>query len=150
MNDTRSRGSGQHEPGVEHAPILTGVLPATAASVTELRHLILEFAREYGASRSDCDRIALAVTEAAANVVVHAYRPRQCGELFYLADIEDRDLQVIVSDDGEGISDRPRSPGLGVGLQLIAQMTVDFAITPRSPKGLDVWMRFLLDPGAGR
>lgn len=144
MNDVRSLRSRQHS--LERAAILTGSLPAIAGSVGELRHRIVDFAREHGAGRADRDRIALAVTEAAANVVVHAYTPGRRGELSYLADLEDGDLQVIVGDDGDGIRERPRTPGSGLGLKLIDEMTTDFDITPRTPTGVEVWMRFLLDP----
>jgi hypothetical protein len=55
---------------------------------------------------------------------------------------------VIVSDDGDGIRERPRSPGFGLDLKVIAELTADFDVTARTPKGVAVWMRFLLSPAA--
>jgi serine/threonine-protein kinase RsbW/stage II sporulation protein AB (anti-sigma F factor) len=124
---------------------VAGSLPARAESVTELRHLVVEFAGRHGVAKRDRDRIALAITEATTNAVVHAYPPHRQSRIRYLADIEDGDLQIIISDDGDGIRAGHRSPGLGLGLNLIAAMTSDFTITPREPRGLDVWMRFVLD-----
>lgn len=126
-------------------PHVAGSLPATEKSVSELRRRLLEFARRHGVGDRDRHRIALAVTEAAANVVMHAYLPRQQGTIGYVADLEDGDLQVIVSDEGEGLRTTSQSPGLGMGLNLIAAMTSDFSIAEREHRGLDVWMRFVLD-----
>src|SRR3954454_5935133 len=145
MTDTPPR-PGPHPAGsAGELPHIAGSLPATAESVTELRGLLTRFARRHGAGDRDCDRIALALTEAAANVVMHAYLPRQQGTIHFVADLEQDDLQVIVGDEGEGIRTASRSSGLGVGLNLIAAMTSDFTISERSPRGLDVWMRFVLD-----
>jgi len=145
MSDTPPRSRAQLASCAGELPHVAGTLPATAESVTELRGLLTRFARGHGAGDRDCHRIALAVTEAVANVVMHAYLPRQQGTVHYVADLEENDLQVIVGDEGEGIRTASRSSGLGVGLNLIAAMTSDFTITARSPRGLDVWMRFVLD-----
>jgi serine/threonine-protein kinase RsbW len=125
---------------------VAGSLPARAESVTELRRRIVDFAGRHGVGTHDRDRIALAITEATANVVTHAYPPSQGdGTIRYVADLEDGDLQIVVSDDGAGIRTGHRSRGLGVGLNLIAAMTSEFTITPREPRGIDLWMRFVLD-----
>lgn len=125
---------------------MAGSLPARAESVTVLRRRVVDFARRHGVGRHDRDRIALAITEATANVVAHAYPPLHGdGTIRYVADLEDGDLQIVVSDDGAGIRTGHRSRGLGVGLNLIAAMTSDFTITPREPRGIDLWMRFVLD-----
>jgi serine/threonine-protein kinase RsbW len=146
MTDTPPRSRSRVAGSAGELPHVAGTLPATAESVTELRGILTRFAGRLGVGDCDCDRIALAVTEAAANVVMHAYLPRQQGTIHYVADLEENDLQVIVGDEGEGIRTASRSSGLGVGLNLIAAMTSDFTITERSPRGLDVWMRFVLDP----
>jgi anti-sigma regulatory factor (Ser/Thr protein kinase) len=122
---------------------VAGALPAVAASVTALRHAVVGFARKHGLAEETLDRVGLAVTEAAANAVLHAYPGSAPGPIGYVADIVGDDLQVVVSDEGRGIRASHRSDGLGLGLTLIAEHTSDFGIAPREPAGLEVWMRFL-------
>jgi anti-sigma regulatory factor (Ser/Thr protein kinase) len=125
-------------------PCESGRLQARPESVPELRHVVVALAERNGVAANDRDRIALAVTEAAANVVVHAYAASERGWLRYVADLEEGDLQVIVSDDGGGIRAERSSDGLGLGLRLIAELTDDFAVNARDPQGLEVWMRFVV------
>jgi serine/threonine-protein kinase RsbW len=76
----------------------------------------------------DVDAVELAVSEAVANVTVHAYRDEQRpadapGRVRVAARIDGGDLWVVVSDDGVGMAPRADSPGLGLGLPLIAQLS---------------------------
>jgi anti-sigma regulatory factor (Ser/Thr protein kinase) len=128
-------------------PSHAGALLADSACVPAVRDAVVGFVRRQGAGELDCDRIGLAVTEAAANVVMHAYPPGRRGEIRWAADIEDGDLQVIVSDDGRGLAAPGVPDGPGVGLRLIAEMTSELAVTGHDPHGVDVWMRFALDLG---
>ena len=85
-------------------------LPAVPASVQRVRAL--------AAGRvSGLGDVDLAVTEAATNVVVHAYRDRAAGDapgvLRLAVRLEDGFLHVSVADDGVGLSPRHDSPGLG-------------------------------------
>jgi hypothetical protein len=66
------------------------------------------------------------------------------GPLRYVADVEDGDLQVVIADAGAGLDGRHREPGLGVGLQLIADVTADFSLSTLEGGGFEVWMRFIL------
>ena len=122
---------------------VSGSLPAVASSVTVLRHTMTRFALAHGFRARDADRIGLAVTEAASNVVLHAYAGEPTGALGYIADVAEDDLQVVITDEGRGIRKEHESDGLGVGLATIAQMSSDFGIYARDPRGLEVWMRFL-------
>jgi anti-sigma regulatory factor (Ser/Thr protein kinase) len=116
---------------------------AVAASIGDARRRLVAFASEVGADRELQARVALAVSEAAANVVMHAYpepgpRPRP---LHVAADFEDGDLEVVVADEGVGL--RPgRSPGLGAGLGVIAECCDRFIVRDRTPTGVELWMRF--------
>ena len=64
------------------------------------------------------DDVRLAVTEAATNAVIHAYarRPASCGH----RDQRDGELAIVIGDTGPGLVERRDSPGLGVGLAVIA------------------------------
>jgi len=122
---------------------VSGSLPAVASSVTALRHTVTRFARAHGFEPCDVERVGLAVTEAASNVVLHAYAAGRQGLLRYVADVAEGDLQVVITDDGGGIRKEHASDGTGLGLSIIAQMASDFGIYAREPRGLEVWMRFL-------
>jgi serine/threonine-protein kinase RsbW/stage II sporulation protein AB (anti-sigma F factor) len=54
-------------------------LPAEAASVTVLRSAVREFASAHGAEATVLTDVALAVTEATTNAVVHAFVDRKPG-----------------------------------------------------------------------
>jgi serine/threonine-protein kinase RsbW len=119
-------------------------LPASAQSVGQLRHAVVEFAQRSGASANQRATIALAVSEALSNVVLHAYvgqdRP---GCMTVDAQLHERSIEVIVRDRGRGMRPRADSPGSGLGLPLIARVTEQLAITDADP-GVCVQMTFAI------
>jgi anti-sigma regulatory factor (Ser/Thr protein kinase) len=65
--------------------------------------------------------VALAVIEACANVVVHAYVDADTvGPLELRAHVRGGELIVQVSDEGRGMQPHLDGPGLGMGLPLTA------------------------------
>ena len=131
-------GSGR---GVPHLELW---LDAVVGNVALVRHTLLAFAADGGADGPLLGRVALAVTEACANAAVHAYRDRaEPGPMLIQADIEEGDLEVLVVDEGCGLVPRHDSPGLGLGLAVIAESADAFAIREHEP-GLEVWMSFAL------
>lgn len=120
-------------------------VPAEPRAVPVVRRAIVEFARSRGVAMAVADRIALTVSEAVTNAVLHAYPEGAEGTVRVIADAGDHDLQVVVCDDGEGIQPGRVSPGLGAGLRIIAETSDDFGIAARLPQGLEVWMRFVVD-----
>jgi serine/threonine-protein kinase RsbW len=122
--------------------------PAQVGSVARARHLVRDWLHEplLGQDRLKGD-IALAVTEACNNVVLHAYRVSKGngdGRTFRL--VAERDgltVTVTVSDDGDGMTPRSDSPGIGLGLPLIATLCDDVKIGPATAgSGTVVMMRF--------
>jgi anti-sigma regulatory factor (Ser/Thr protein kinase) len=126
-------------------PCLDVVLEATPASVGKARRAVREFAARHGASGERLAAIELAVSEAAANAVVHAYRDLLPGELRVQADIEEGELELLVTDDGRGFQDE-RAPGLGLGLALVRRDALAFEVRDRAPAGVELWARFALQP----
>ena len=124
-------------------PCVSLVRPATAAGVRAIRRSISVFAEANGASGDGLAAIELAVSEAVANVVVHAY-PEGPGEVRVAADVESGELEVVVVDDGAGFRPGP-APGLGLGLGLMRQGAAAFEVRDRSLGGVEVWLRFALD-----
>jgi len=92
--------------------------------------------------------IALAVTEACTNAVVHAYRDGQGGTISVTATHVDGSLTVTVRDHGCGMSARVDTPGLGVGLPVIAAIANSVEIGTPDGGGTEMCMRFALAGGA--
>lgn len=87
-----------------------------------------------------------ALSEAAMNVVVHAYSGGE-GEFHVAARFEDSRLHLEVRDWGTGIQPRPAgsTTGLRIGLPLIAALTDEFEIRSGPSNGTWVKMFFDLD-----
>jgi anti-sigma regulatory factor (Ser/Thr protein kinase) len=94
--------------------------------------------------------VLLAVTEACTNVVQHAYRDSDAdgdGEIEVSAGRADDTLVIAVRDRGRGFAPRVDSPGLGLGLPVIAALTQNVEIRPLPPTGTEVVMTFSLETG---
>lgn len=93
------------------------------------------------------DSLRLAVAEALANAVVHAYVGVEPGTITVTVTIaqEAGTMHVVVADDGSGMVPRIDSPGLGVGMPLMATLTssVD-VVAPAHGTGTEVTMSFEL------
>ena len=118
--------------------------PATPASVPAIRREVSRYARAVGATPRALQRVGLAVTEAATNVVLHAFPPgAPRGRISVSAELlDDEHLRVVVRDDGHGIQLRRGSPGLGLGLPLISEFSADMEIVAGPDGGTDVRMDF--------
>jgi anti-sigma regulatory factor (Ser/Thr protein kinase) len=126
-------------------PVLSLTVPATAEWVAEIRDRVRRFAAEHGAGALELAAIALAVSEAAANAVRHAY-PDGPGEIRVMADVEDAELEIVLVDDGRGFrTGLQGGPGLGLGLALMRRDAAAFEIRDRPLGGVEVWLRFALD-----
>jgi serine/threonine-protein kinase RsbW len=102
-------------------PDLEITLPARAENVAVVRHAVGGLGEVLQVDDQTLSDIKLAVTEACTNVVVHAY-PDGEGPMGMRASIDERRLYLVVLDRGRGIVPRPDSPGLGLGLPLIATL----------------------------
>ena len=122
--------------------------PAVAESVAHARRAVVEHVRRLGATPAALAAVELAVSEATTNVVQHAYDDHDPGPLTIAAETTDGFLLVTVSDEGRGMRPRPDSPGLGLGLPLISQMTQSFEVHQPPGGGTVLSMRF--DPQRGQ
>jgi anti-sigma regulatory factor (Ser/Thr protein kinase) len=117
--------------------------PARSDAIADARRAALAYARDYAVPAVRLDGIALAVSEATTNVVMHAYRDRTDPGTFDLdLDFDDGSLLIDVRDDGVGMGPREDSPGLGLGLRIIAIVTDAYAFAPTDDGGTWVSMRF--------
>jgi anti-sigma regulatory factor (Ser/Thr protein kinase) len=121
---------------------------ATACSVGNARHAVSAFTQELGWDSEAVLAVSLAVTEACANVVVHAYRNHSDpGEMVVVAREADGGLEIQVIDHGLGLAPRIDSPGLGMGMPLMSQLSERFEVQTPFGGGTEVSMRFA--PPAG-
>jgi serine/threonine-protein kinase RsbW len=106
----------------------------------------MTFAHGQAAAPRTIDALQLAASEAATNVVMHAYRDStKPGTIDVSAERDGRELRVIISDGGSGLRPRTDSPGLGLGLSLIATMADDVVFSSSNTGGAEVRMVFLID-----
>src|SRR3712207_4835437 len=106
----------------EVAPRWELSLAAEPASIPQIRGGVTEFAVEHGVDRELIGDIALAVTEAATNAVLHAFVDRSAGTVTAIAETGPDAIIVSVVDNGRGMMPRPDSPGLGLGIPTITQL----------------------------
>jgi serine/threonine-protein kinase RsbW len=130
------------------APDLELMLPARPENVAVARHAIGGFADVVEMPDQTLADVKLAVTEACTNVVVHAY-PNGDGPMGLRATVEEGILRVVVLDRGRGILPRADSPGLGLGLPLIATLAESLELGTGTNDETEVRMSFRLDDESG-
>ena len=119
--------------------------PARPEALARARHAAVRRAKNLGADDSVAQAVALAVTEACSNVVVHAYRDAaRPGAMTVALERPNTHLCLYVTDDGIGIRPRLDSPGLGLGIPLISELTAAFELRKRPEGGTELCMRFAL------
>jgi anti-sigma regulatory factor (Ser/Thr protein kinase) len=114
-------------------------LPATPAAVPAARKAVGRLAEQHGFERSP---VELAVAEAVANAVLHAFPEGAPGEVVVRASATARDLAVEVGDNGFGMRARSERHGLGLGLPLIKDLAREFSLGRSTSGGTLVSMRF--------
>ena len=124
-------------------PDLELTLPSRPENVAVVRHALGGFGDALDVPDQALADIKLAVTEACTNVVVHAY-PEGEGPLGISAWVRDQRLTVVVHDQGQGMLPRPDSPGLGLGLPLIATLAESLELGTGVNERTEVRMTFLL------
>jgi serine/threonine-protein kinase RsbW/stage II sporulation protein AB (anti-sigma F factor) len=116
-------------------------LQASPAAVPDVRRAVVDFAELHGVGHGP--DVALAVSEAVTNAVVHGYRDGASGDVRVVACAEPDRLVVVVRDYGCGMSPHPDSPGLGLGLSVIGRLTTEMNIErPDRGGGMRLRMHF--------
>jgi anti-sigma regulatory factor (Ser/Thr protein kinase) len=124
-------------------------LPATPASVPDLRESIRAYCERAGAGEPQLGAITLTITEAATNAVRHAYRDGDVGAVDLDAQVDGQELIVRLRDYGTGLvpHSRPRGHSLGLGLVLMERLADECVVESCHP-GTRVTLRFRLDQPA--
>lgn len=115
-------------------------MPGTPLGVRMLRREISILATDCGMDAAEVADVQLAVTEAAANAVMHGYA-EATGELSVSAVVRDGELAIVIADTGGGFDERRESGGLGVGLSVIATVADRMRIVS-TPSGTEIHMAF--------
>ena len=126
------------------------VMPSRAEHVALVRQALNGAIDALGLSESRLLDITAAVSEACNNVVVHAYEQGEGPLEVYLC-IQESELEVIVSDQGIGITPNAPEPGLelqGLGLSLIQTLCDRVEFLGGIGKGTEVRMVFSLNGAA--
>ena len=120
-------------------------LAAETDNVPLVRHALRGLLEASGVAEDRISDITLAVTEACANAVLHAY-PGTSGQFEATADLSAGELVVTVRDHGSGMAPRVDSPGLGVGLPVMA--AIADALEIDTPEGSGTVVRMTFDVAA--
>lgn len=99
------------------------ILPARAEFVSVVRHVLGGVSEGWEIDRHDLDDVQIAVTEACANVVMHAYRDGPAGSMEIRGALEGGRIVITVRDRGPGVLPHADSAGLGMGIALIGALT---------------------------
>jgi anti-sigma regulatory factor (Ser/Thr protein kinase) len=142
----RQRHGYGHQWGIASCTLtLDARWPGQPASATAARHAAVEAARAAGAGPAVLRRVALAVTEAVANAILHAYDGARPGEVALRGWQAPGRVILEVRDQGRGLAPRDDSPGLGLGLVLIRQAADDVRISSAADEGTAVRLEFALE-----
>ena len=96
---------------------------ADADAVPILRTDVCAFLSMAGVGSAVLDSVRLGLSEALTNAVQHSYVDREtAGDVVVTADVLVSQVQVVVADAGSGFAPRLDSPGLGLGLPMIAEV----------------------------
>jgi serine/threonine-protein kinase RsbW len=126
------------------SPDLVLSLPARAENVAVVRHAFGGLGEALSMPEQLLSDIKLAVTEACTNVVIHAYADAE-GPMEIQAALGDSELSIVVRDEGRGVVPRADSPGLGLGLPLIATLTESLELGTGEDDATEVRMTFRVE-----
>ena len=111
--------------------------------VRVVRDQVAATARECGVSEGEVHGIRLGVTEVVTNAIMHAYgQADDGGEIRVQVFHTDGELLIVIADDGPGMAPRVGSPGLGLGLPVVASLAQRLELVSPDGGGTEVHMIF--------
>jgi stage II sporulation protein AB (anti-sigma F factor) len=121
--------------------IVTIVLESDPDNLSLVRGMLGGLAELLEMDAELLDDLKTTVSEAANNVVIHAY-PDSRGPMKISLYIDDNALEVAVSDEGVGISESADSEEQGVGIPVMQALAQHVEFRSAEPSGTEVWMLF--------
>ncbi len=122
--------------------------PALPGNVAIARHAVRAHLRAADTSEPPLDDVCLSLSEAVTNVVHHAYVGRDTGPVNVHVEIGEHQIEMTVQDEGAGMVPRPDSPGLGLGIPLIATVSDRFDVHTSASGGTQLCVWFDRNPGS--
>jgi anti-sigma regulatory factor (Ser/Thr protein kinase) len=148
VSETHNGWRSVPEGRLKGVPSATWTVSARADTVAFLRQMVADFLIANGIAEPHVTDIQLAVSEAATNAIMHAFRAHnEPGTVRVSVTVDDGEIEIVVRDDGSGMAPRDDSPGLGLGLPLIRRVTDGFDHREPLDGGTELWMRFVLPCG---
>ena len=126
-------------------PSVCWAWPAKPASVTTARHHVMDYLRKHATRDPPLNDVGLVTSELVTNAVQHAYVNRAGGDVRVGLDFTARYLRLSVEDEGGGLMPRSDSPGLGLGLPIMAMVAEDVTTSTSPGEGTRVTVSFLRD-----
>jgi serine/threonine-protein kinase RsbW len=120
-------------------------LPAESENLARVRRAVSDFAASLGLHENVIADLRLAVNEACANVVRHAYEG--AGAMKVEARPDGDRLVVVVHDSGRGLARASADPGSGLGLRLASAVSNSMEVRHRAT-GTEVRLAFSLGEAA--
>jgi anti-sigma regulatory factor (Ser/Thr protein kinase) len=121
-----------------HEMSMRAELPAVVESVAEARRAVRRFA---AGLEVDVVGMTLAVSEAVANVVAHAYHDGESGVIDLSGRASPDEVAIVVRDRGCGLDAAGDTHGAGFGIEIIRRLAKDVALDDGAP-GVELTMRF--------
>src|SRR4051794_30101948 len=119
---------------------------AAPETVGAVRNQIAALARACGLDEQRVGDVRLAVSEAATNALIHGSAAHEDAPKIHVeAERIGAELVIDIIDDGDGMRPRADSPGLGLGLSLMATVSDRLEILPGEP-GTKVRLAFPCSP----
>lgn len=122
-------------------------LPALPENVALVRSAVVERAEAYGLAPAVVADLKTVVSEACANVVLHAYAgAAEPGPLEVEMSREAKSVKLVVRDRGAGIRPQPKNPhvSLKMGLLLIGALVSSFQLRSAHDLGTELSMDLAL------
>jgi anti-sigma regulatory factor (Ser/Thr protein kinase) len=120
-------------------------LPARPDSLSVARRTVVSHAEKLGLAKAAIADLKTAVSEACANVVLHAYEDQEePGPLELDFRSKSEELSVVITDHGGGIRPCPSGemPSLRLGLPIIGALSSSFQLVSVLNRGTEITIRF--------
>jgi anti-sigma regulatory factor (Ser/Thr protein kinase) len=117
-------------------------LPAQPKTLAHVRRVLRRWLSSHGADEGDVVEVTIAVSEACANAIEHAYSPAPASFELHAAE-DDGEVTIAIRDEGRWRPRRGSNRGRGLSIMVAAMDDVEI---DRSDTGTQVVMRRRLGP----
>lgn len=122
--------------------------PAVKEAIAGIRHDVAAVVAYLGANEEAVERVRLAVSEAATNIVANVFEHTSGRINVTLERLDTSSITVTVADDGKGAAQRNLEAGLGLGFIVMRECSDALKVRQPGSGGVEVEMRFATNPAA--